>query len=247
MKAFMSIIVFLLSTSIALSENILLKAGEDYEISVPNNWIEIPQDILQQYQIAVFQTTGQRHEYDYGYQSQDVLNWLEHPYALIQIKRSGRIPEGQLKNYKKLDSAFQEGLEELKESTGDIFSDMSQGETLYDSNDHVLWSNISMDVTGVGTIQSIVALKLTEYGYIQFMGYSTSDEFSTYSPLFKKMVRSITTSEVDQYKPKLTDNAPSIFGINLAEVIIAGVIGAALAGALVLLKKLLKKNSTIKT
>ncbi|MDZ7781918.1 MAG: type IV toxin-antitoxin system AbiEi family antitoxin domain-containing protein [Halioglobus sp.] len=220
----------------------ILEAGKDYRISIPEDWTEIPREALLQYQEIVSKTVGQKLTYEYGYQSLQTENWFEYPYVLIQVIRSGRIPEGQLKDYKKIDSGMEEGLEKVSKAVGSFLSNASVGETIYDSSIHVLWSRMAMDVDGAGTVNSLIGLKLTEYGYIQFMGYALANEFASYEPIYRKMIQSISLSEEDTYNPRLTDNAPTVFGINLGQTAIAAIVGALMAGLFGLARKLWKKT-----
>lgn len=224
-------------------EEVSFKAGVDYQISLPGDWVEIPKEALEQYQKAVSDATGQKMTYEYGYQSTQTDNWFEYPYALVQVKRTGRIPEGQLKNYKKIESEMSEGLKKVEESAGSLLSNTAQGETIYDPTIHTLWSSVSVDVEGVGKVKGLTAVKLTEYGYIQFMGYALEKEFAQFEPLYRKIVHSIKVEEKDIYKPRITDNAPTVFGINLGRTAIAAIVGALIAGLFGLFKKFSRNNS----
>ena len=213
-----------------IGENVTFTAGTDFQISLPEDWEEIPKAALEQFQKEVSEVTGENLTYEYGYQSTKTENWFEYPYALVQIKRTGRIPEGQLKNYIQIESGFEEGIKKLEETASNLFSDISQDETIYEPGIHALWTVITMDVEGVGKARGLVAFKLTEYGYIQITAYALAQEFTRYEPLYRRMVHSITLDEKEVYKSRLTDNAPSIFGINLGQTAIAAIAGALIAG-----------------
>ncbi|MFT5521780.1 MAG: hypothetical protein ACI9IA_002385 [Enterobacterales bacterium] len=195
---FIFTIVF--SLPLAAEEN-TLSAGSDFKITVPSDWVEIPRDILDQYEVAVQEATGQSQTYEYGYQSTSAENWFEHPYALVQVKRTGRVPEGQLKNYKKIESGFKEGLQKVDDSSGDLLKNMTMGETIYEQDRHILWSAITMDVADVGKVKGLIAVKLTEFGVVQFMGYGKEKSFSLHEPTYRKMIHSITANQSDIYKP----------------------------------------------
>ncbi len=233
-------IVFSLPLS---AEETILTAGSDFKISMPPDWVELPRDVLDQYEVAVQEATGQSLTYEYGYQSTSAVNWFEHPYALVQVKRNGRIPEGQLKKYKKIESGFKEGIEKLEESAGDLLQNISMGETIYEQDRHILWSAMSMEVAGVGKVKGLIAVKLTEFGVVQFMGYDKEESFSQYESIYRKMIYSITVSQADIYKPRITDNAPTIFGINLGQTLIAGIIGGLIGGVFGLFKYFTRKKS----
>ena len=117
------------------------------------------------------------------------------------------------------------------------------GDTLYDPGMHVLWSNLTMNVASVGKVRGLVALRLTEYGYLQFMGYGLEQEFTQYEAMYRNMVHNISLNENDIYKPALTDNAPTLFGINLGQTAIAALIGALIGGLFGLFKMFTRKKS----
>lgn len=238
------IFIFTIIFSLPLAANeSTLSAGTDYQISVPSDWVEIPRDILDQYEVALQEATGQNQTYEYGYQSTSAVNWFEHPYALVQVKRTGRVPEGQLKKYKKIESGFKEGIEQLEESAGNLLNNITMGETIYEEKKHILWSAMSMEVADVGKVKGLIAVKLTEFGVVQFMGYGKEESFSQYEPTYKNMIHSITVSEPDIYKPRITDNAPTIFGINLGQTLIAGIIGGLIGGVIGLFKYFTREKS----
>ncbi len=210
--AFIHIVFF--SLPISASENVL-NAGLDYQISLPDDWVEIPRDELDIYQSNIQEKTGQNQTYDYGYQSDNTVNWFEYPYALVQIRRIGRVSEDKLKKYKKIESGFEKEIDKVESFAGDLLSNGEMGELLYEQDAHILWSTLSMDVNGVGKVKGLISVKLTEFGTVQFMGYSKDENFLHYEPTFRQMAYSIKPSPNDIYKPRLTDNAPAIFRADL--------------------------------
>ena len=119
---------------------------------------------------------------------------------------------------------------------------MEQGETLYDEAGHVLWSTLAMNVQGVGDVRGLIAVKLTEFGFIQLMGYATADSFAHYSPIFRDAVRTLAIAERYEYQPRLTDHAPTVWGINLGQSAIAGLFGGLAGGVVALIAYLNKKR-----
>ncbi|QDE32686.1 hypothetical protein [Shewanella polaris] len=236
--------VFLIISSLPIvAQDNILTAGTDFQISIPSDWVEIPRDVLDQYEKSVKNATGQAQTFEYGYQSTSAVNWFEHPYALVQVKRTGRVPEGQLKQYKKIENGFEKGIKKVEESAGDLLSNVSMGETLYDQDKHILWSAMSMEVADIGKVKGLIAIKLTEYGIVQFMGYGKEDGFSKLKPTYNNMIHSITVDPSDVYKPRITDNAPTLFGINLGQTLIASIIGGLIGGVFGLFKYLTRKKS----
>jgi len=235
--------LFLLFTVSLVAEEQIVDAGNDYKVTLPHSWVEIPEDILDQYEKAIQEATKQIQTYEYGYQSNTATNWFEYPYALVQVNRKGRVPEGQLKQYQKIESGFKEGMDKVEAAASDLLSNAAMGETVYDQDSHILWSKMSIDVSGIGRVKGLIAIKLTEFGTIQFMGYAKEDNFTHYEAIYRKIVHSITVQDSEKYTPRFTDNAPTIFGINLGQTLIAGVIGALIGGIFVLFKFFTKRKS----
>jgi len=244
MKRIIYLITFLVTISAPLAANeVVVTAGADYQISIPKDWVVIPRDVLDQYEIAVQNATGQNQTYEYGYQSSSAVNWFEHPYALVQVKRNGRVPEGQLKQYKKIEGGFKKGIEKLESTAGGLMSNSTMGETLYEKKRQILWSTLSMDVSNVGRVKGIIAIKLAEFGIVQFMGYGKEDDFASYEPVYRDMAHSLTLNPNDTYKPRITDNAPTIFGVNLGQTAIAAIIGGLIGGVFSLFRVFSKRKS----
>lgn len=235
-------LLLLFSTSLFAEEHVIA-AGSDYKITLPSNWIEIPKDVLEQYEKAVREKTKQNINFKYGYQPSSSENWFEYPYALVQVNRGGRLSEDQFKEHKKIERGFKEGIDKVKASAGDILSNAKMGETIYDQDTHILWSKMSMDVSGVGRTNGLIAAKLTEYGTIQFMGYAKEEDFAHYETIYKKTVNSISVKESDIYKPRLSDHSPKIFGIDIGKLLIMAIIGALIGGAVGLFKFFTRKTS----
>lgn len=232
----------LFSISVIAEEHVVI-AGNDYKITLPSNWIEIPKDVLEQYEKAVRETTKQNINFEYGYQPSSSKSWFEYPYALVQVNRGGRLSEDQFKEHKKIERGFKEGIDKVKASAGDILSNAKMGETIYDQDAHILWSKMSMDVSGVGRANGLIAAKLTEYGTIQFMGYAKEEDFAQYEAVYRKTINSITVKESDIYKPRLSDGAPKIFSIDIEQLLIMAMIGALIGGAVGLFKFFTRKKS----
>jgi hypothetical protein len=235
--------LFLFISISLFAEEQVVDAGNDYKLTLPSDWVEIPEDVLDQYEKAILEATKINQTYEYGYQSNTATNWFEYPYALVQVNRQGRVPEGQLKQYEKVESGFKEGMDKVEAVAGDLLSNAVMGETIYDQDSHILWSKMSMDISGIGRVKGLIAIKLTEYGTIQFMGYAKEDNFTRYEAIYREIIHSITVQDSEIYTPRITDNAPTIFGINLGQLLIAGVIGALVGGIIGLFIYFTKRKS----
>lgn len=205
---------------------------DSFTMHLSDEWVEIPSEILKQYMEVMRQLAPNAPEqtYDYGYQRQPFDTWLMHPYILVQVRKTGRIPEGELKRYKQINEGLREGMKQMEQELTDFVSQVRQGETIYDPIHHILWSNISMNVENVGNIKALLAVKLTEFGYIQVNMYATEDTFNTYSSIFKQIATSMILDPEIEYKPQIADSFPVIGGINTGKVLIGAIYGTILGG-----------------
>ena len=241
------ILVFVLSSGWA--EAATFETKDDFTLTLPDEWVEIPREVLNQFEAALLEASQGKNQqkYEYGYQLNSAKNWLEYPYILVQVNRTGRVPEGQLTQYEKIEAGFDQGLKQAEDALNGVISGGRQGSVLYDEVNHILWSGLTMNVTGFGEIKGTVAIKLTEFGFIQVMGYADAISFSHYSAIFKEAVNTLVVAEEYQYKPRITDNAPVIGGINLGRTAIAALIGAIIGGVFGLAAFLLKKRQAGKS
>jgi hypothetical protein len=214
--------------------NKIFKSQDGFSLALPEQWVEMPKEVLTQYSELLSAAAPKAHKqsYDYGYQLAAATNWFAYPYILVQVKKSGRIPEGQLKKYRKIEEGIAKGIDEIEGTMSGLLSNAQQGETLYDSGHQVLWMNMSMDVEAVGRILAITAVKLTETGVIQVMGYATEESAQEYLPVVESAATGMSLAPDMIYISRLTDNAPTIGGINMGKVMLAAVRGGIIGGAI---------------
>lgn len=220
---------------------------DNFTVILPAGWIEIPQEVLREAEAFLLEASQGKNpqKYNYGYQLSLATNWMEYPYILVQVNRSGRVPKRQLTALKKTASVFQNALEEAADVYSGLLSNIEQGEMIYDENSHISWSTISATVEEIGKIRGLLAVKFTEFGFIRIMGYAEEKDFSHYVPIYQSMVQTLRIEKKYQYKRKITDNAPTIWGINLGQTAIAAIFGGIIGGAFALvgsLRKRWKKN-----
>ncbi len=218
------------------------KTQDGFTMYLPDDWAEIPNEVLKRHSEKVRELVPQivKQVYNYGFQSAPGDNWMTHPYILVQVKRTGRIPEEELKKYKQVHEVLSEHIGEVEDMVPSILSNTQFGEQLYDSENRILWMNISFDLQQIGRINAQIALKLTDYGVIQVTGYATEDTFPTYQPLFQKIARQVKLDNSIKYKPEPAGNIPTDGVINTGntlKVIIWGTIVCGIIGLIVWLVK----------
>lgn len=212
-------------------------AKDDFTLRLPNGWIAIPKDILDAHSEGIAEMVPQapKQVFDYGFQLEQSEYWLEYPYILVRVDRSGRISDAQLRSFRKLEDAFSDAEEKkMQDLLSPLISSIEYGEFLYDSSSHILWRQVVMDVRGVGEIKGLVALLLTEFGAIQIMGYAKANDFEYYAPVFEAIAKNVFLSDNIKYRPCLIDSLPApLRGVDwerivmnvTASVIIIGIVG----------------------
>ena len=206
---------------------------ESFTITLPDGWIEIPQDVLTaMYEELKKQAPNAKiPKYDYGFQLASSQNWMEYPYILVQVNKASRIPEHQLKSLPTID--LNEKIKDQAANMKSLMSSASFGKMQYDEAAHVVWITMQSDVVNVGRIQGISGLIPTETGYVQIHAYSTESNFQSYLPAFRQIITTTTINPSLVYKPHWTDNSPILSGIDWGQVaskaIAGGVFGAIIA------------------
>lgn len=173
--------------------------GNHFHITLPNKWIEIPNEVIEGYKQQLYEATGRMPVTDYGFQSPGKEDWMEYPFATATIKRTGRVPEAHLKNMKQVHSIMDKDLKEAGKLRKEYLSNLSLGETVYDADRHIVWSSFATDLKGVGKVKGVSAVVLTSYGAIQFVGYSFAKDYPHNHAIYKKMVHSIKLKKSDKY------------------------------------------------
>lgn len=185
---------------------------DDFTISIPEGWHEIPKDALETLTSNLAQLAPQapRQVYDCGFQLDAPPEWFQYPYILVQAKKTGRVRESELESMSKVERSMQRGLKETQNSLDSFLSEAELGKTVYDPDEHILWAMFSMEVAEVGRVRGLTAAILTERGTIQVHSYAHDAEFEDYTPLFEAIARNVSVSESIRYRPHLTDSIPGI-------------------------------------
>jgi len=213
---------------------------------LPAGWKPIPREVLDSYceAMAKMAPKAAKQSYDYGFQPADSAKWFAYPYLLVQVNRSGRIPESQFESMKRVEQAMSRGMEKTRDAMSSFASGARLGETAYDPAAHILWTRIALDVKGTGTVRGVVGVVLTETGFVQVSGYAKDAEYSRYSPLFEAIIRNIALGEDMKYRPRAGESPAPAPVMDWGTVLVNGLIGAAAAGVIALIVLLVGKRKT---
>jgi hypothetical protein len=207
---------------------------DGFTLYLPDDWKPIPGDVLNEYSRAIAKLAPQveKQTYDYGFQLSASQKWFIYPYILVQVKRSGRIPEDELRSLARIGEAMDSSFTKARESLSSFATNGTIGETVLDSSTHTLWTRISIDVKGAGTVNGLVGTVLTEAGFIQISCYAKEKEFPGYLPAFETIVRATVLSDGLKYRPGAADSELATGGIG-RRVIVGIAVACIAAGGLI--------------
>ncbi len=210
-------------------------AGDGFTMHLPENWKPIPKNVLDTYSraIAKMAPKAEKQSYDYGFQRADTPKWFTYPYILVQVKRSGRIPEEQLEALKRIEKAMDDSFAKAKDSLSSFTSNASIGEPLYDPATHILWTRVAIDVKETGTVRGIVGVILTTEGFIQIACYAKDVDFTEYLPLFETVINTTEISDKMKYSGGTTAETGETAGSEQSAVSL-GTIALVFAGAMLI-------------
>jgi len=236
--ALFAIVNLLLLSAAAAEKDFPTQQG--FTIVLSDDWVEIPRNVLDDLSATMARmSSAPVQKWDYGYQLASATNWAQYPYILVQVKEEGRIRESELANYKKVSADMNEGLKKAEKSMDGILSDSTMGETVYDDQNHILFSTMQMNVRAIGPVLGVTAVKLTEKGAVQFMGYTLEKDASIYVPFYKKAAIDVRLPEDLVYKPRASDS-----GFDWSHVGRSAIIGGLVGGMIGLIRMFFKKKKT---
>ena len=219
---------------------------DGFTLHLPAGWKEIPAAVLDSYaqDIARLAPQAEKQAFDYGFQLSAAKKWFAYPYILVQVHRTGKVPEEHLRILAQSGKEMDTGFAKARESLSSLAADGKIGETVLDPSTHTLWTRMSIHVHGVGTINGLIAMILTETGFIQISCYAQEREFPAYLPLFQAVVRSTVLSDELQYRSGAGDSDPASGGIGRGAIVGIAVvsIGSAVLLLLVIRRRREKKQ-----
>ena len=217
---------------------------DQFSITLPPGWFWMPENALNQFAQSIDalspETPGQ--VYDYGFQYGNTDKWFTYPYILIQVRPVGRIPTGEMARYSKVKRGMEESLDQVREGLASVLAEASAGDPVFDDENRILWTSMSMELQSGVLVRSLIAVKLTETGLIQLSGYATADTYDEYEPIFREAFATIELDEAIRYVPQITDHAPVIGNINLGKVFILCLQAALAGGVLWILYALIRRS-----
>lgn len=166
-------------------------ATDAFSLTVPDEWIEIPPNVLTEvFDEARRASPGvEIPDYAFGYQLGTAERWMEYPYILVQVTNTGRIAESELREMAQVDVNAE--MAESDATLPDLLSGFDFGTPVYDEESNIVWIASAFEVAGVGIVRAIIGLIPTQAGLLQFNAYAVEDTFQTWAPVFREVIASV--------------------------------------------------------
>jgi len=142
---------------------------------------------------------------NYAFQRDEKAEWMSYPYVIVQIMKTGKIPESQFANMEKLSSA---GADLAKERYGALCSRLEFGKSYYDPSNRIMWAKGTFEIDpsvskpDLGTICAFGAMHLTEKGAIRVFSYCRKAELEELQKVLEEILRSVRVGVNNRYTPE---------------------------------------------
>jgi hypothetical protein len=199
----------ILTVLAALAATLPLRAATldipEVSLTLPDGWVEVPQEILQQFYEEMQRQAPDAGipRYDYAVQSSDGPPWLAYPYVLVKISITGRPTERELQAMPRIDANAE--LQKKSEALSKVMTDTKLGQMQYDKAANVVWVTSESDVVGIGKVSGLSGVIPTEKGFVQLHGYARSEDFARHEPVFRKIITTAKISPALVYQPRWSD------------------------------------------
>ncbi len=220
-----AIVCAIFGLDLAYADQVVQKP--EFSISLPDGWVEIPRNVLDEYArgLAAAAPNAPSQHYNYGFQSPG-KDWFEYPYILSQVLNTGRIPDNELSQIENI--PIDKEIDKQRAAFEPAMSDLQVGKPGYDRAENIIWLSIEMNVTGVGTVAGISGMVPTQNGLLTVNGYAPKAEFATHEPAFRLAIKSLKPSADLVYKPG-TGSTASRRGFQIGRIVGFAIVGGIVA------------------
>lgn len=156
----------------------------EFSMTIPDGWIEIPRDVLDEYAATVKSLAPNAgiERYDYGFQANSG-EWFTYPYILVENRRTGRLPQATLEQAEKIDMSAVARNEQR--NLGSIATGFRIDAPVFDQETKLLWLRAEANVATVGPVSGLLACAPTEQGLIRASAFALAPDFPAYEPVFR--------------------------------------------------------------
>ena len=188
------------------------KAG-GYKITLPGDWVEVPQGVLREYLHKAAKQTGRSEESKVQacYASGSSGREIKPPYVAVTINSEGPIAEDQIgKFYSGLDRS----LKDVADKATNVFGGVRNSSRDYDSRRHLLEVESKFSATAVGGVDGHTAIFFTSKGMITFVCCALESDTNSLQTIFKPAIDSV------QIDPELAYDLTRAPGMSLKQIVV---------------------------
>ena len=225
-----------------------------YALDLPDDWIEIPREVMEEVMAQVMQQgAGPRIQYSAGFQPAANETWMEYPYVLVQVLPYAQFgPPRQIREdeFPKLIKALT-GLDlagemdkRMTDEARSMVSDIQTGVPRLDRPNRRFFLTMDMNVATVGVIKGQCVGYFGRKALVQVMFYVHDDEMDAYADVSAGILESLKFDAAHAYDGSAAaqSSGSGVVGRTARHYIIAGVVGAAIAGVYGLIRMLRNKR-----
>jgi len=223
-----------------LSQKITTPSG--IIVHLPSQWQEIPTQVItaQFEEVAKKNPNLPKQKYECGLQAQS-QQWFSYPYVLVQIQRTGRIPEIALKKMPNLGEMLDEKMQETADASSSV-ADVAMGKTVYDPDGRILWTSTRVQYVGIGSVKMLAGIHLTADGFVQVFAYAREADFPRYETMFHRIISRVEFPVSMRYVPRAIDKIPLVHAVDWSKAFSKGIAGAVVGGIAALIFGLTRRK-----
>ncbi|MBC7752121.1 MAG: hypothetical protein H7Z73_10475 [Candidatus Saccharibacteria bacterium] len=199
-NVFKSISAVLIMTFSYTADAKTFTTTDGFSIEIPSDWVQIPPDVTKQYADAINtaspNTKPMYPNYVFQKNTPENSNWFTYPYIIINVKRTGKLTETQMKSF----GITPTNTRQIKDQVPNFLTNLEISQPQYDPDARIIWLKVGMEVPDIGRISGLTSVIPTEYGVVQIQGYTKEADYINYLPTFQKVTESFHASEVVRYQ-----------------------------------------------
>lgn len=181
-----------------------------YSFAIPNGWVKIPANIVQERSELVLSANGQSDiSYEAAFQTTSKEKWFQYPYVLFQVleySHFGLNRQPRESEFKSILSAIS-GIDvtdvverittpEVKQ----IYSDIGRGKAYLDTENRLYMFGMEANVAPVGRIKGKIIGYIGKYAIVQVMFYDTVTNWERSKPDMDLIFGSFRFDTATEYK-----------------------------------------------
>lgn len=201
-----------------------------YSFLLPNDWEEIPKDIIDEVAREIQQQTQTKFiDYLVMFQLSD-KEYFQYPYISLKEFSADSPSYSQLSKFIS-EGDFSEALDKTLDEYASLISDAVIKDPYIDKKRNLLLFNMDADVKEVGTITGLSVMFLGKHSMVQLNFYSEKSEYKKFLPVFNFIIDSFSYDKGYEYNEiaAIKNVSKSIF--HISDEALAKVIGAGIAAA----------------